>query len=116
MKKITVETKDKKEEMSIDNYVRWLCLMESVAIVIERAEKININPDKDLSWIKPIAFQKYMDDRFTSMKHEVELDMGIFKGGLERLENKNLVLELNDDTIDEVEEEPEIEELEQTVS
>jgi len=89
-KTITVQTKTKEEELSIDTYARWLCLMEAIYIVCKKADEIGVHTDKDMSWIKPISFQKYMDERFVSMKHEIELDLGIFKGGLER-KNKQVL-------------------------
>lgn len=81
---ITVQTKTKEEKLTIDCYARWLCLMEAIYIVCKKADELGVHTDKDMAWIKPISFQKYMDERFVSMKHEIELDMGIFKGGLER--------------------------------
>ena len=90
-KTITVQTKTKEETLSIDTYARWLCLMEAIYIVCRKADEIGVHTDKDMSWIKPISFQKYMDERFVSMKHEIELDLGIFKGGLERKKNKQVL-------------------------
>jgi hypothetical protein len=89
-KTITIQTKAKNEELSIDAYARWLCLMEAIHIVCKKADELGMHTDKDMSWVKPISFQKYIDERFVSMKHETELDLGIFKGGLERNKN-NLV-------------------------
>jgi hypothetical protein len=88
MKKIKINRANVTEEMEIDTYVRWLSLMESIYIVSTHGEKIGVNIEKDMNWVKPINFQKYMDDRFVSMKHEVEMELGIFKGGLENPANR----------------------------
>ena len=34
-------------------------------------EDVNIESDK---WIKPLAFQKYIDERFHSMKHDLKVE------------------------------------------
>jgi|LauGreDrversion2_6_1035139.scaffolds.fasta_scaffold16150_1 hypothetical protein len=81
---IQVQTKVKTEELSIECTARWLALMEAIYIVGKKADDMGINIDKNVSWIKPISFQKYMDERLPSMIHEIEMDLGIFKGGLER--------------------------------
>ena len=105
MKTITVQTKHKAEEMSVETYARWLCLMEAIYIVCKKADDLKISTDKDMSWIKPISFQKYMDDRFTSMIHEIQLEHGTFKGGLEKTVGK-----INFELLDKKEEEIEPEE------
>jgi len=103
MKTITIQLKNKQEEMSFETYSRWLCLMESIYIVCKKAEELKIPTDKDMSWIKPISFQKYIDERNTSMLHEIQMDHGTFKGGLENSINK-----VPTEDIEEVEEEIDI--------
>lgn len=103
MKTITIQLKNKQEEMSVETYARWLCLMEAIYIVCKKADELKIPTDKDLGWIKPISFQKYIDERKTSMLHEIQIDHGTFKGGLENSKNK-----IPSEDIDEVEEEVEI--------
>jgi hypothetical protein len=111
MKNITVQAKDKTEEMSLETYARWLCLMECIHIVCKKADELKIPTDRDLSWVKPISFQKYMDDRFTSMMHEIEMDHGLFKGGLEKLGGKiNFDLLDKKQEVEEVDEEVNLEE------
>lgn len=103
---IQVQTKVKTEELTIECSARWLSLMEAIYIVGKKADNMGINIDKNVSWIKPISFQKYMDERLPSMIHEIEMDLGIFKGGLERsgkLETK--IVESEIEEIEEVESE-----------
>jgi hypothetical protein len=89
MRTIELQIKDKPETMSLETYARWLCLMEAVYIVCKKADELKVPTDKDMSWIKPISFQKYMDERYVSMLHEIEIDKGLFKGGLEKLDKIN---------------------------
>lgn len=69
---ITVNLKDKTEEMSLDTYSRWLCLIEAIELVCGKAKQIKVDISNNMDWIKPLAFQKYIEERFESMKDEAE--------------------------------------------
>ena len=71
---ISVNTKSGKEQMHIDHYARWLCLIEAVEVIGAKCEEWGKDMD-DIDWVKPIAFQKYIDERFHSMKHDVSVDL-----------------------------------------
>ena len=59
--------------MSYDEYARWLCLIEGIDIVGKRIEQIKARAiNNDVDWIKPLAFQKYIEERFLSMKSDLE--------------------------------------------
>jgi hypothetical protein len=59
--------------MSYDEYARWLCLLEGIDLVGKRVEQLKRrSPGNDIDWIKPLAFQKYIDERFLSMKSDLE--------------------------------------------
>lgn len=58
--------------MALDEYARWLCLIEGVELVSKKATDIGININTSMEWIKPLAFQKYIEERFESMKDEIE--------------------------------------------
>ena len=78
MKKIKLELKNgKKEEMTIEEMARWACLIEAIEFVSNKCDEIGMGDDDDC-WIKPLAFQKYIDERFEAMKHDltVEAAMG----------------------------------------
>ena len=47
-----------------------MCLVEALEVVGGR-EDIDIESDK---WIKPLAFQKYIDERFHSMEHDLKVE------------------------------------------
>ena len=56
--------------MDFNELVRWACLIEALEVVSGR-EDIDIESNK---WIKPLAFQKYIDERFHSMKHDLKVE------------------------------------------
>ena len=59
--------------MEFDELVRWACLIEALEVVGNK-EDVNIQSDK---WIKPLAFQKYIDERFHSMKHDLKVEASL---------------------------------------
>lgn len=63
----------KDHNMSYDEYARWLCLLEGIEIVGNRVEQLKKRSiESDIDWIKPLAFQKYIDERFLSMKSDLD--------------------------------------------
>jgi hypothetical protein len=71
MEKYEFKLKDGKiKTMDFDELVRWACLIEALEVVSGR-EDIDIESNK---WIKPLAFQKYIDERFHSMKHDLKVE------------------------------------------
>ena len=56
--------------MDFDELVRWACLIEALEVVSGQ-DNIDIESNK---WIKPLAFQKYIDERFHSMKHDLKVE------------------------------------------
>jgi hypothetical protein len=65
--------------MTKDCLARWLCLMEGFYIMEKKAQDIGINLEKK-DWIKPLAFEKYVQERFESMMLDMEIDAreGVF--------------------------------------
>jgi hypothetical protein len=67
--------------MSYDEYARWLSLLEGIEIVGKRVEQLKRRSiENDIDWIKPLAFQKYIDERFLSMKsdlNEIEINNAV---------------------------------------
>jgi len=69
---ITVETKTNKHKLTVDEYTRWLCLIEGLDIVSRKASQFKMDlQNKDVDWVKPLAFQKYIVERYESMIEEV---------------------------------------------
>jgi hypothetical protein len=68
-----LETEANTHNMSYDEYARWLCLLEGISIVGKRVEQLKKRSiGSDVDWIKPLAFQKYIDERHPSMKSDLE--------------------------------------------
>lgn len=69
---------DKKENLKkmevndLDFVARFACLMYGVNVAAAHAEKCGIDTEKNSSWIKPIVFQKYIDERFEDMKFNIK--------------------------------------------
>ena len=53
---------------------RWMSLIEAVDIIDKKSKQLKMS-DKDLNWVKPIAIQKYLDERTESMLFEIENDL-----------------------------------------
>lgn len=71
---MTFETKNNGTiEMDKKTFTRWLCLMEAFHIIDRKAEDLGINlGDEDI--VKPLAFEKYIQQRFESMLLDVDHD------------------------------------------
>ena len=61
-------------EMSLDEITRWACLLEGIEFVTKRNEELGIDSERDSEWIKPLAFQKYIDERFEAMRHDLKVE------------------------------------------
>lgn len=68
---IRIETKKGDEWMSIGEFARWMCLVEAFHFIEKKSEELNIN-SADL--IKSIAIEKYIDERYLSMLHDVTIE------------------------------------------
>lgn len=56
---------------NLDFLARFACLYEGVNIACAKAEELGIDPDHNNSWIKPLAFQKYIKAREKDMRHQL---------------------------------------------
>lgn len=61
---------DKKETMSLDMFVRWACLIDAIDVISDKCEQLGIDRDDD-SWVNPGAIEKYINDRFYSMRYNI---------------------------------------------
>jgi len=59
------------EDMSAYNMARWLLLVESIDIISRKAEKMKVDLDDYKQWVKPLAMQKYVNERTNSMVADV---------------------------------------------
>jgi len=53
-------------------YARWLCLIEAIDLVEKKAEELKADLIGDDFWVKPLAFQKYIDHRLETMVIDVD--------------------------------------------
>jgi len=70
-KHIIIETENKRHKLHIDEYARWMSLLEAVQYIDNKAEQKNLDLDH-YDWIKPLTFQKYIEQRQESIKEEIE--------------------------------------------
>lgn len=59
--------------MDQEELARWCCLIEAVDIIDKKGSQIGLDMSKN-NWVKPIAIQKYIDERFDTMIEELEKD------------------------------------------
>ena len=62
------------EGMTLDEIVRWTCLIESIQVADAQMKYLGVDPDQ-FDWVKPIAIEKYIEERFPSMKHDIIYEM-----------------------------------------
>jgi len=73
----TIKTSQQEHDLSLDEYSRWLSLLEGIEFVSKRVEQLKVRTQSstEVDWIKPLAFQKYIAERYESMKSDLqELD------------------------------------------
>ena len=58
-------------KMNQDEISRWSCLIEAVEFINKKGDQIGMDMNKG-KWVKPIAIQKYIDERFDTMSEELE--------------------------------------------
>jgi hypothetical protein len=72
--KIELDINGKKEYMSIDTFIRWSCLIDAIDVISEKCTQMGLAYD-DETWIKPNAIEKYINDRYPSMRYNVLMDL-----------------------------------------
>jgi|TARA_R110000796_G_scaffold61133_1_gene141549 hypothetical protein len=65
-----------KKVMELDEFVRWACLLEGIEKVSEKLEEAGV-PQSDGSWVKPLAFEKYIKERFPAMQHDIKCEVAL---------------------------------------
>lgn len=73
-KQIKVSCKTKEHDLTVHEYARWLCLIEGIELVAKKAQQMKVDLRNDLDWIKPLAFQKYIVERYESMVDEIKIN------------------------------------------
>ena len=63
-------------EIEIEEFTRWACLLEAMDHAVEHLEEKEI-PDSDGSWVKPLAFQKYIEEVYPARLHDVKCEIAL---------------------------------------
>lgn len=107
---ITINGSKGEVKMSKVEYARWLCLIEAIDLVERKASDLKADMISDDFWIKPLAFQKYIDQRLETMI--IDVDREEFNVSLEKsiAANKHLFKPTEECVEIEAEAEEEIEE------
>jgi hypothetical protein len=63
------------ETMSLYELSRWNSLLEAVEIIDRKEKQVRKPPT---NWVKPIAIQKFIDERTPSMLHELAIERNAF--------------------------------------
>jgi len=69
---ITIQGNTKTFKMKKEEYARWLCLIEAIDLVERKAVELKTDMVSDDFWVKPLAFQKYIEQRLETMVLDVE--------------------------------------------
>ena len=70
IKEPVVEIND--EKMSVYEISRWFCILDALDIITKKAAALNVDLVKEHKWVKPIALQKYIEERINSVIVDVE--------------------------------------------
>ena len=60
--------------MSEYEICRWMSLIEAVDIIDKKTEQLGVK-GKNINWVKPIAIQKYIDERTEGLLFEIADDL-----------------------------------------
>lgn len=71
---ITSPNKNSTYKLSEYEMARWFCLIEAVDVIDKKASQLGVK-GKDINWVKPIAIQKYIDERTEGMLFEIQDDL-----------------------------------------
>ena len=69
---LDIEMKDTTEKMSIYNVARGLALIDGIRVINEKADQLKIDLEKEKSWVKPLALQKFVDEQTPSCIAQVK--------------------------------------------
>jgi hypothetical protein len=71
---IEIITKNGTVEMSLEEFSRWMCLLEAFHFIEKKAVELSVNY---MDMIKPLAIEKYIEERYHSMLHDVTIDYSL---------------------------------------
>jgi hypothetical protein len=62
--------------MSMEEKARWMCLAEAISVVDQKMTDMQVDPD-EVDWVNPIAFGKYIKERYHSMLYDLKCEIAI---------------------------------------
>lgn len=62
-------TSDKNEQMSAFELSRWCAMLDAVEVIDKKLHQMK-TPSSN-KWVKPIAIQKYIDEKYQDVLHDV---------------------------------------------
>ena len=77
IEQIVVKSKTKDHTMQKVEYSRWLCLIEALDLIERKAVDLKQDLMSDDFWVKPLAFQKYIEQRLETMILDVNREEGL---------------------------------------
>lgn len=72
--------------MSMEEKARWMCLAEAISVVDQKMTEMQVDPD-EVDWVNPIAFSKYIKERYHSMLYDLKYEMALEKALNESITN-----------------------------
>jgi hypothetical protein len=69
---INIQGSEKTHTMKKVEYARWLCLVEAIDLIERKASELKADLISDDFWVKPLAFQKYIEQRLETMVIDVD--------------------------------------------
>tara|TARA_R100000234_G_C4965873_1_gene163854 strand:- start:215 stop:502 length:288 start_codon:yes stop_codon:yes gene_type:complete len=69
---VNINVNGKEEQLDIYSAARWLALIEGLEVINAKAAQLKIDLDKDKSWVKPLALQKYIEEQTPSCIAQVK--------------------------------------------
>ena len=73
MQNVNIKLKNGKvETMDAVSFSRWVCLVEAFDIIFEKAAQLNLDIE---SFIKPVAIEHYINERFESVLCDVKYEL-----------------------------------------
>jgi hypothetical protein len=62
---------EQEHEMSVYELSRWCALIDAVEVVDKKLKQLGSRAPNDKVWVKPIALQKYVDEKFESILFDI---------------------------------------------
>lgn len=73
MKQVQIKRADGAiERLNAVSFARWASLIEAFDLISDKARELNVDLD---NFLKPVAIEHYIEERFPSILHDVEYEL-----------------------------------------